>query len=250
MKRKGLYGLALAVTLSMLAGCGTTADEGVESPQNHVTEEVTATPELTATPAPTATPVPQNYMEENGIRVLGAGLHEYRGFKWKEYDEDNNPIMETDTLKAVFEVTEEDNGNGTKTIYATIYAYPYIYDNIAGCLSAMSGFVDLQTGKSFLPYDLNVTQTSYLSMDDKKMEITLKVEVEQVSATSPYRIERYTLTCPSDYEDAGFYLTNFNNTAAFEERFGKMESVELYQSRGFRAGSIRCKRRFGILFGS
>jgi len=222
MKRKGLYGLALAAALSLFAGCGTTAQEGVENPQNQVTEAVTVTPESTATPEPTATPVPQTYMEKNGIRVLGAGLHEYQGFKWREWDENNQPIMETDTCEAIFEVTEEDNGNGTKTIYATIYASPYVYEDEGWwCLATMSGFVDLQTGKSFLPYDANVTQTTYLSLDDKKMEITLTEEEEGISSTSPYAVTRYTLVCPSDYEDAGFYLTGCTTLEAAAERAGK-----------------------------
>lgn len=226
MKRKGLYGLALAVTLSMLVGCGTTADEGMENPQNLVTEAVTATPEPTATPAPTAAPMPQNYMEQNGIRVLGAGLHEYRGFKYRELDENGLPIMEVDACEAVFEVSEEDNGNGTKTIYATIYAYPYVYADGTWSVNSMTGFVDLQTGKSFLPYATDVTQTTYLSRDDKKIELTLTAEVEFVSVTCPYNIGRYTLVCPSDYEDAGFYMTGYKNTEAVVERAGAWKVLD------------------------
>jgi len=226
MKRKGLYGLAVAATVCMLAGCGTTADEGMENPQNQVTEAVAVTPEATATPAPTATPVPKTYMEENGIRVLGAGLQEYQGFKYRELDENGLPNMEVDTCEALFEVSEEDNGNGTKTIYATIYAYPYIYADGAWSVNSMTGFVDLQTGKSFLPYDTNVSQTTYLSRDDKKIEITLTAEVEVVSVTCPYNIARFTLVCPSDYEDAGFYLTGFKNTEALVERAGAWKVLD------------------------
>ena len=81
MKRKGLYVLATVALLALAAGCG--SDE-VKNTDNQVTEAVlptevpetpesTATPEPTATPTPTATPVPTNYMEANGIEVLGAG---------------------------------------------------------------------------------------------------------------------------------------------------------------------------------
>lgn len=227
MRRKGFYVLALAAMLGVAAGCGTAAEDVQgEAQSGQVTE--TVTPEPTATPAPTVTPVPQTYMEKHGIRVLGAGHHEYTSFIWKERDEDGDPIMDTDTCECIFEVSEEDNGDGTKTVYASIHVIPYIFEGgNAWCSSVMTGFVDLETGKSFLPYDAEYEHKTYLRRDDKNYEITVYYEYEQPSVTWPYHTESYTVVCPSDYEDAGFYLTGFTgNQEAFVERAGNWKLLQ------------------------
>jgi len=226
MKRKGLYVLATAAMLALAAGCGNNQEE--ENPQNQVTEvttptevpEATATPEPTATPAPTATPVPANYMEANGIEVLGAGWHTCKGFIINERDENGNPILELADREYGFEVTEELQDD-VKVIKAELHAKPYVHEHGGMTSSCMGGFVDLQTGKAFLPMDANLLQTTLLKQEDKEYELQLSFEFEFPSVTSPYYTETYTLVCPSDYEDAGFYLTGFNNDEeAFAERFG------------------------------
>ncbi len=227
MKRKGLYVLATVAMLALTAGCGT--NQGEENPQNQVTEattpteapEATATPEPTATPAPTATPIPANYMEANGIEVLGAGWHTCKGFVANEPDENGNPIMMLEDCEYYFEVTEEENDGSTKVIKATLYLRPYVFETGAWSAFAMGGFVDLQTGKAFLPMGKDMAQTTLLKQDGKEYELQLTFDYEFPSVTNPYYTEWYTLVCPADYEDAGFYITGWNYEAeAFTERAG------------------------------
>jgi len=129
MKRKGLYVLATAAMLALVAGCG--GNTGDENPKNQVTEATTPTeaPEVTATPEPTATPIPANYMEANGIEVLGAGRHTCKGYVAQEWDENGEVVIALADCEYIFEVTEEDNGNGTKTIYAALSQIPHITEN-------------------------------------------------------------------------------------------------------------------------
>lgn len=229
MKRKGFYVLATAAMLALAAGCGNNQAE--ENPQNPVTEavspteapEATATPEPTATPAPTATPVPANYMEANGIEVLGAGHHTGKGYVVKEWGENGEDILALADCEYVFEVTEEDNGNGTKTIYADLSMVPYITEGGGWSTYIMGGFVDLQTGKSFMPMNREVTQITMLKQEDKEYELQLTWWREAPSITYPYYTLKFTLVCPSDYEDAGFYITSWNineDHEAYTERLG------------------------------
>ena len=226
MKRKGLYVLATVAMLALAAGCG--SNPGEENSENPVTEavsteapEATATPEPTATPAPTATPKPANYMEANGIEVLGAGWHTGKGFIAHEADENGKPIMQIADCEYSFEVKEEDSGDGTKVIHATLNLRPYVFGDGFGSSFAMGGFVDLQTGKAFLPMGREMPQTTLLKQDGEEYELQLSFNYEFPSVTNPYYTERYTLVCPADYEDAGFYMTGWDYDAeAFTERAG------------------------------
>ena len=120
MKRKGLYVLATAAMLALVAGCG--SKQGEENPQNQVTEattpteapEASATPEPTESPAPTATPVPANYMEANGIEVLGMGRHTGKGYVATGVDENGGPILEIADCDYIFTVEEEEIESETK----------------------------------------------------------------------------------------------------------------------------------------
>lgn len=222
MKRKGLFVLATVAMLALAAGCG--SNQGEDNPQNQVTEavsttetpEATATPEPTATPAPTATPVPANYMEANGIEVLGAGNHTCKGYIVKEWDENGDVVIALADCEYLFEVTEVDNGNGTKTICAALSQIPYVTENGGWSAFIMGSFVDLQTGKSFVPMNPDVAQITLLKQEDKEYELQLAVEYETPSVTYPYYTEKYTLVCPSDYEDAGFYITSCDRNADYE----------------------------------
>lgn len=229
MKRKGLYVLATATMLALTAGCG--SNPGEENPQNQATEattpteapQATATPEPTATPAPTATPISANYMEANGIEVLGAGSHTCKGFIVEEWDGNGEPVIALADGEYLFEVTEEDNGDGTKIICATLSRIPYVREEGGWSTYVMGGFVDLQTGKSFVPMSSGIAQVTLLKQEEKEYELQLAVEYETPSVTYPYYTETYTLVCPSEYEDAGFYMTGWDaevDYEAFPERFG------------------------------
>jgi len=215
MKRKGLYVLATAAMLALAAGCG--SNQGEENPQNQVTEavspteepEATVTPEPTATPAPTATPVPANYMEANGIEVLGAGWHTCKGFVVSEWDENDNPVLELVDREYCMEVTEVENDGITKVIEVELHAKPYVDEYGNWSALVMAGFVDLKTGKSFVPVDINYLQTTFLKQGEEAVGIQLAESLEFPSVTYPYYTDRFTLVCPAEYEDAGFYLTGY-----------------------------------------
>ena len=226
MIRKKIYMMATTMILALAAGCGST--EGDEKPQNQVTEavsltespEATATTEPTATPAPTATPVPANYMEANGIEVLGAGWHTCKGFIVNEWAENENPVLDLADREYFFEVTEELEDD-VKVIQVELHAKPYVYEHGGLTTFNMGGFVDLQTGKAFFPIDQDLLQTTLLKQEEKEYELQLSVEYEHPSATYPYYTETYTLVCPPDYEDAGFYMTGYNyDWETFIERAG------------------------------
>ena len=233
MKYKGLYVLALVMMLGVAAGCGKdAADDALEESKNkQVTEAVvpdntpsetsaeTATPLPTATTAPTATPVPQTYMEKNNIEVRGAGRHTYQGFiRDRENTLDKN-ATKIEECECLFEVWEEDNGDGTKTIYANISGIPYVYEDGDWCVSVMTGFVDIKTGKSYVPYDAECPDTTYLKQEEDDYEITVILSMQHPSEIYPYCTDRYMVVCPSDYEDAGFYLTGYNrNWDTYMER--------------------------------
>lgn len=234
MKHKGFYVLAMAAMLALVAGCG---KGETENPQNQETEitnqEATVTPEPTATleptaiPEPTATPKPKTYMEEKGFKVLGAGFHEYLGYYFEERDENDKPIMKMDTCECGFEVSEEDNGDGTKTIQATLYVVPYV-SNQGWSYSVMTGFVDLQSGKSFLPEIPGEACGTELKQGENTIELTVAVHNKvTASSTDPYQQTQITVICPSDYEDAGFYLCGFDgDEASYGDRFGKWKLLQ------------------------
>lgn len=211
MKRKGLYVLTTAGMLILAAGCG--SNHGEETLTNQVTEavsteapEATATPEPTATPAPTVTPKTANYMEANGIEVLGEGWHTCKGYIVERWDENREPVTALADCDYRFQVEEEEPEGGTKIIRATLSLVPYLSQNGWSAL-AQGGFVDLQTGKAYLPMIPDIPHTTLLTRDEETLEIQLFIERELPSVTNPYYTERYTLVCPADYEDAGFYIT-------------------------------------------
>lgn len=214
-KRKGFYVLGMVAMLALVSGCGS---NGGENQGNSVTEsvlpteppEATSTPEPTATPAPTATPVPANFMEANGIEVLGEGRYTCKGYVAEHWDENDEPIVEIADCEYRYEVVEEENEGGTKIIRVTLKRLPHM-SQAGWSAFAMSGFVDLQTGKAFFPMEKGVAQTTLLTREEEDIELQLLVESEPPSVTNPYYKEIYTLVCPSDYEDAGFYITGYDN---------------------------------------
>ena len=234
MKRKGFYVLATAAMLALATGCGNNQAE--ENPQNQITEATTpteapaatATPEPTATPAPTATPKPANYMEANGIEVLGAGSHICKSFILKETDANGNRIFELADYEYFFEVTEEDCEGGTKMIHVTLNVTPYVNKNGGYGVCAMGGFVDIKTGKAL--YVWEEPETILLKQEEKEYELQVVVETEYPSVTHPYYTNRYTLICPDDYEDAGFYLTGWDfSEEAYMSRVGGWKKLNYIQ---------------------
>lgn len=219
MKHKGVYVLAITLLLAFTAGCGKNSE--TKNPQNEGTEITkqettatpvpTATPEPTATPAPTATPKPANYMEEKGIEVLGAGRHGGKSFVVTGVDENGESILEVEDCEYIFSAAiEEDEGNGgTKIIQVTLQMVPYVNETGGWSSLFFSGFVDLKTGKAYSPL-ADELQTVVLEQGDESHIIQLLHETESPSVTSPYYTTRYTLVCPSDYGDAGFYVAGWD----------------------------------------
>lgn len=209
MRYKGLYTLATVAVLALAVGCGNNSGE-----ENQVTEtagppeaqEVAVKTETTVSPVPTATPVPANYMEANGIEVLGAGWHTCKGYIVERWDENHEPVITVADCDYRFQVEEEEAEGGTKIIRATLNLVPYLSPNGWSAL-AQGGFVDLQTGMAYLPMIPDIPHTTLLKRDEETLEIQLFIEKELPSVTNPYYTERYTLVCPADYEDAGFYIT-------------------------------------------
>lgn len=224
MKHKGAYAVAVVAMLTFMAGCGAKGGESgpkaTEAATPTVAPTATATPKPTATPAPTPTPVPANYMEANGIEILGAGAFSYMGYIDEGFavgEEEKLVLAEYD---GYFEVTQEDNGDGTKTIQAAVHNIPYVFENDAWMSGFMGGFVDIKSGKAFYPKAANVEQTTILKQDKNEIEIKLKVTKEYPTEFYPYNTERYTLICPIDYGDAAFYLTGQTDSEAYTERYG------------------------------
>ena len=226
MKHKGLYALATVAMLALFTGCG--SNPRGENGEKKVTEAVsptglpegTVTPETTATLEPTATPVPANYMEAKGIEVLGAGWHTCKGYIAERWDENKEPVVALADCEYRFQVEEEDVGGGSKIIRATLSVVPYM--SPAGWSSyVMGGFVDLQTGKTFFPMMPDQPHTTLLTREEEEIELQLFLEFERPSVINPYYTERYTLVCPSEYEDAGFYFAGWNeDNEAYQERAG------------------------------
>ena len=225
MKHKGAYAVAVVAMLAFMAGCGAKGGESdakaTEAATPTVAPTATATPKPTATPTPTPTPVPANYMEANGIEILGSGAFSYMGYIDEGFavgEEEKLVLAEYD---GYFEVTQEDNGDGTKTIQAAVHNIPYVFENDAWISGFMGGFVDIKSGKAFYPKAANVEQTTILKQDKTEIEIKLKVTREYPTEFYPYNTERYTLICPIDYEDAAFYLTGrTGDSEAYTERYG------------------------------
>lgn len=55
--------------------------------------------------------------------------------------------------------------------------------------------------------DTGIPCTTLLKKDEETLEIQIFIEKELPSVTNPYYTEWYTLVCPAEYEDAGFYIT-------------------------------------------
>lgn len=224
MKHKGAYAVAVVAMLAFMAGCGAKGGESdakaTEAATPTVAPTATATPKPTATPAPTPTPIPANYMEANGIEILGAGAFSYMGYIDEGFAVGKEEKLVLAEYDGYFEVTQEDNGDGTKTIQAAVHNIPYVFENDSWMSGFMGGFVDIKSGKAFYPKATNVEQITILKQDKTEIEIKLKVTKEYPTEFYPYNTERYTLICPIDYEDAAFYLTGQTDSEAYTERYG------------------------------
>ena len=225
MKHKGAYAVAVVAMLAFMAGCGAKGGErdakATEAATPTVAPTATATPKPTATPTPTPTPVPANYMEANGIEILGAGAYTYKGYINANFGTGGEEEMVLAEYECYFEVSQEENGDGTKTIQAALHNVPYVYEGGSWAAGMLGGFVDINSGKSFFPKASNVEQTTILKQDKNEIEIKLKVSTEPPTEFYPYYTERYTLVCPAEYEDAAFYLSGYNwDTETYAERFG------------------------------
>ena len=225
MKHKGAYAVAVVAMLAFMAGCGAKGGESdakaTEAATPTVAPTATATPKPTATPAPTPTPVPANYMEANGIEILGAGAYTYKGYINANLETGGEEELVLAEYECYFEVSQEENGDGTKTIQATLLNVPYVYEGGSWAAGMLSGFVDINSGKSFYPKAPNVEQSTILKQDKNEIEIKLKVSQELPTEFYPYYTERYTLVCPAEYEDAAFYLAGYNwDTETHAERLG------------------------------
>ena len=224
MKHKGAYAVAVVAMLAFMAGCGAKGGESdakaTEAATPTVAPTATATPKPTATPAPTPTPVPANYMEANGIEILGAGAYTYKGYINANLETGGEEELVLAEYECYFEVSQEENGDGTKTIQAAVHNIPYVFENDSWMSGFMGGFVDIKSGKAFYPKATNVEQITILKQDKTEIEIKLKVTKEYPTEFYPYNTERYTLICPIDYEDAAFYLTGQTDSEAYTERYG------------------------------
>ena len=225
MKHKGAYAVAVVAMLAFMAGCGAKGGESdakaTEAATPTVAPTATATPKPTATPAPTPTPVPANYMEANGIEILGAGAYTSKGYINANFETGGEEEMVLAEYECYFEVSQEENGDGTKTIQAALHNVPYVYEGGSWAAGMLGGFVDIKSGKAFYPKASNVEQTTILKQDKNEIEIKLKVSTEPPTEFYPYYTERYTLVCPAEYEDAAFYLSGYNwDTETHTERLG------------------------------
>lgn len=216
MKQKLWYVLALAAMVGLSSGCGTAEEpaklqkepvSGTEVTGAKSFDVVTVTPLPTATTAPTPTPEAKSYMEEKGIPVYGTGRHRYLGTVQHWNQEEEVYIIEHQVCESIFEVTEEDNGDGTKTIRAAVNNVPYIFEDGGYSSFFLCGFVDLHTGQTFFPNRDNYNHITFLRREDKNFKLTVSYDYRFPSVTYPYHSFFFTVICPSDYEDAGFYLT-------------------------------------------
>ena len=180
------------------------------------TETPTPEPTATSTPVPTATPTPEpteapkmtDWFAENGYTINGQGKFSYDGLV-DHYKGTSDVILEEKVVVPVtgeFTANEVDNGDGTKTITATIKSNNVSFNDTD--ISIVYGFdfiADRYTGTAIFVTDYDMTET-YVVVQEDGTEITFTVNSSWTYKTSAsgYRIHTSTVTVPSDYDGLVF----------------------------------------------
>ena len=192
---KKIYGIFLLCSfLGVMTGCGVL----------NVLQEKESVETTGSTESDGVSPAPEsNYFADNDIKLIEEGDYAYTGAAM--YNQDNQVYIVP--REGSFEVTESDNGDGTKTITAGIYSKPYLFDDgIIGGIAEYSGFVDTYSGMSYVTYDYGTTEDFSFEVNGETVEITISATIVRPSTSAEYRVETYTIICPSDYDGAAFYV--------------------------------------------
>ena len=248
--RKKMIGIARGCMLVMLAGCAdTTVDWNETEPTPTVVSEQEADkveqdaevplggePEVTPTKIvenmTVVVPPASDYFTRQQLTIWEEGKYTYMGTAPIPADDGSFIGVDVVQKNCVYEVNETKNGDGTKTIVATICDYPYVFDNGWMTLSYNAGIVDRQTGIGYTPEEGDSTTDIVFQRTDEDIELSLLTERVVLSQEQPYSSCKFTIICPEDFDDVVFYLTGSEpNNDPVEDPAGKYRSV-LFMEQG------------------
>ena len=219
-KKKIIYSFVVSAALSMtLVGCGTdrlvesvlesntieSTESGLADEENTETTENTTTENTTTeniTTEQNETFQMSDWLADNNYKVAKTGDFTYKGW--------SNECINDDKIPRVFEITgkcdyvEVNNGDGTKTIIASISQNPCTTSG--GSWATVKGFsfvVDRYTGEGYTTTKYEREESYTVTLEDGR-DVTIKIYTERIAEfvqfSDQMEIEKYTVTVPEDYD--------------------------------------------------
>lgn len=185
---------------SILTGCGNNSDtkaveNGVSKEKVTSTEPVKETEFIKETETIEQTePIEEKsvtWFEKSGLSFTPTG--DFTCLTSNGYGEDV-------TAEGNILIDVIDNGDGTKTIKATLEMQLGVYVNY--------GFVDQYTGNSIV--SSSTTEAQVHSIEYEKQKYDISVVKDSIGSTESVFIRNVNLTCPTEYNGAAFFVCGSN----------------------------------------
>jgi len=251
--RTKMIGIAMGCMLVLLAGCADTTvnwneteptptavteqkadkvrQDAGEDAVVPLSEEPEVTPTKIVETMNVVVPPATDYFTRQQLTIFGKGEYTYMGTA-PIPNEDGSMCIGVETVQknCTYEVHETKNGDGTKTIVATICDYPHAFENGWLTLSYYAGIIDRQTGIGYTPAENGTVDLVFQRSGE---DIKLSLTTERIGlGQQPFASCTFTVTCPEDYDDAIFYLTGNESMIHYtEELMDRYRSV-IYLKQG------------------
>ena len=159
-----------------------------------------------------------DWFEENGYTIYETGEYEFKTYV--EYiDGENNRTPVPVTLNYTINVTETDNGDGTKTVTGVFTHSPYVFEDGAWSTGRDFCFVaDRYTGTVFINEEFERNEFFSVTYEDYTA-VNLSIYLEQNKATNKdmNKIQTVKVVVPSDYD--GLVFGHMGNKTELSEDF-------------------------------
>lgn len=212
--KKRIVCLLLLCSLASLTACGKNAGDG--APGAAQDPEPTAALEVPGEPE-------QTWFERSGLSFTPAGE-----FRFRTYFTDREQPMEN---RSTISIRSTDNGDGTKTIQAILGLDPPKIEGTVGGGWLNCGFVDQYTGTAVLPLS-TAPKTFSVDWKGRSYSLTLQKAGAQYPLIENNEVlskgyKTYSLTCPSDYDGAAFFVCGSSGDIERHLVFNRTKPLEM-----------------------
>ena len=153
---------------------------------------------------PTEVPQKADWLADNGYTVNGVGAFSYNGLV-DLYNAEGVSTLGTAKVDGTFDMSEVDNGDGTKTVTAVITTPTYKDEYGWSAYRGFAFVVDRHTGTAFINFDFNQDENFTVTFEDGT-EISLTIYMTQGVADTQYEdmVDTFKVTVPADYDGLVF----------------------------------------------